>query len=261
MKLARPNVFHPRIVLASGADLPDGDADDAGLVGALRRRGLHARWLAWDDPQTEEADLVILRSVGDGTGDDPGDGPGDGTGDGTGDGPGDDTARREEFLAWTTRVANLLNPPAAIAWNVGRRYRRDLAAAGIPVAASGTGAQAPGTTLIFLSGVQSHALGTSAAGVLRGTEADFELWDLGYAAMDAACAQADITRTELLFARVDLIGGRRDPAVAELDLVAPDLGWRHLDDDTRALQQRTFALGVESACERMGLGPLSHRGP
>jgi hypothetical protein len=249
MKLARPNVFHPRIVLASGADLPDGDADDAGLVGALRRRGLHARWLAWDDPQTEEADLVILRSVG------------GNTGDGTGDDPGDDTARREEFLAWTTRVANLLNPPAAIAWNVGRRYRRDMAAAGIPVAASGTGARAPGTTLIFLSGEQSHALGTSAAGVLRGTEADFELWDLGYAAMDAACGKAGITRTELLFVRVDLIGGRRDPAVAELDLIAPDLGWRYLDDDTRALQQRKFALGVESACERLGLGPLSHRGP
>lgn len=251
MKLARPNVFHPRIVLASGGVLPDGDADDAGLVEALRRRGLHARWLAWDDPQTEEADLVILRSVGEDTGDDTG----------------DDTGRRAEFLAWTTRVANLLNPPAAIAWNAGRRYRRDLAAAGIPIAASGTRAVskhqagAPGTTLIFLSGEQSHSLGTSAAGVLRGTEGDFELWDLGYAAMDAACGKADITRTELLFARVDLIGGRRDPVVAELDLVAPDLGWRHLDDDTRALQQRTFVLGVESACERMGLGPLSHRGP
>jgi hypothetical protein len=177
------------------------------------------------------------------------------------DGAGDGTARREEFLAWTTRVANLLNPPAAIAWNGTTRYLRDLAAAGIPVAASGIGAEAPGTALIFLSGEQSHALGTSAAGVLRGTEEDFELWDLGYAAVDVACARAGITRTELLFARVDLHGGRRDPAVVELDLVAPDLGWRHLDDDTRALQQRTFALGVESACERLGLGPLSHRGP
>ena len=247
MKLARPNVFHPRIVLASGGVLPDGDADDAGLVEALRRRGLHARWMPWDDPQTEEADLVILRSVGDGTG--------------------EDTDRREEFLAWTIRVANLLNPPAAIAWNGAARYRQDLAAAGVPVAASGTGvvfkhqAGAPGTTLIFLSGEQSHALGTSAAGVLRGTEEDFELWDLGYAAVDVACAKAGITRAELLFARVDLIGGRRDPVLAELDLIGPELGWRYLDDATRALQQRTFALGVESACERMGLGPLSHRGP
>jgi hypothetical protein len=164
-------------------------------------------------------------------------------------------------------VANLLNPPAAIAWNGATRYRRDLAVAGVPVAASVTGAVskhqagAPGTTLIFLSGEQSHAFGTSAAGVLRGTEEDFALWDLGYAAVDVACAKAGITRAELLFARVDLIGGRRDPVLAELDLIGPELGWRHLDDDTRALQQRTFALGVESACERMGLGPLSHRGP
>jgi hypothetical protein len=251
MKLARPNIFHPRIVLASGGGLPGDDADDAGLVAALRRRGLHARWMPWDDPLTEEADLVILRSVGDGTG--------DGTWDGTG--------RREEFLAWMTRVANLLNPPAAIAWNVGGRYRQDLAAAGIPVAVSGTRAvsqhraQAPGTTLIFLNGKQSHSFGASAAGVLRGAEEDVELWDLGYAAVDVACAKTGITRAELLFARVDLIGGRRDPVVAEFDLIGPDLGWRHLDNDTRALQQRTFALGVESACERMGLGPLSHRGP
>lgn len=238
MKLARPNVFHPRIVLAAGGHLPDDDADDAGLVGALRRRGLHARWMPWDDPQTEEADLVILRSVGD-----------------------DMTDRREEFGAWTTRVANLLNPPAAIAWNVGRRYRRDLAAAGVPIAASNTRTDAPGTSLIFISGEQSHAFDSSAPGVLRGAEEDFELWDLGYAAVDVACAKTGITRAELLFARVDLIGGRRDPVVAELDLIGPDLGWRHLDDAARALQQRTFALGVESACERMGLGPLSHRGP
>lgn len=241
MKLARPNVFHPRIVLASSGDLPDGEADDAGLVEALRRRGLHARWLAWDDPQTEQADLVILRSIGDDTG--------------------EDIDRRKEFAAWTIRVANLLNPPAVIAWNGGRRYLQDLAAAGIPVAASNFRAEAPGTTLIFLSGEQSHALGASAAGELRGTEADFELWDLGYAAIDVACAKADISRTELLFARVDLIGSRRGPLARDLDLIAPDLGWRYLDDDTRALQQRTFALGVESACERLGLGPLSHRGP
>jgi hypothetical protein len=241
MKLARPNVFHPRIVLATGGHRPDGDDDDTGLVGALRRRGLHARWLSWDDPQTEQADMVILRSVGDDTG--------------------DDTGRRDEFAAWTTRVANLLNPPAAIAWNGRRRYLRDLAAAGIPVAESGTRAESPGTTLIFLSGEQSHALAATVDGGLGGTEGDFELWDLGYAALDAAATMAGIARTELLFARVDLIGGTQDPVVADLDLIAPDLGWRYLDDDTRALQQRKFALGVESACERLGLGPLSHRGP
>jgi len=237
MKLARPNVFHPRIVLASCRQSGGGEGDDAGLVGALRNRGLSARWLPWDDPQTERADLVILRSAG------------------------DSADRRGEFLAWTTRVAHLLNPPAAIAWNGSKRHLRGLAAAGVPVAPAAAGDATPGTALIFLGGEQSHALGTSAAGLLRGIEEDFELWDLGYAALEAACMQAGVTVTELLFARVDLIGGPRDRLVRELDLVAPDLGWRHLDEDTRALQQRKFALGVESACERLGLGPLSHRRP
>ena len=65
VKLARPNVFHPRIVLASCPQLVDGDGDDDGLISALRKRGLHARWLSWDDPATEDADLVILRAAWD----------------------------------------------------------------------------------------------------------------------------------------------------------------------------------------------------
>ena len=73
MKLARPDIRHPRIVLAGSAD-----GDDAGLVAALRERGLHAHWLSWDDPRTLDADLVILR----------------------------DTQRcgAESFWPWTTRV-------------------------------------------------------------------------------------------------------------------------------------------------------------
>ena len=47
----------------------------------------------------------------------------------------------------------------------------------------------------------------------------------------------------------------------ELELVEPSLGWRQLDGTTRNRQQREFALGVESALERLGLGPLSHRRP
>jgi len=34
-----------------------------------------------------------------------------------------------------------------------------------------------------------------------------------------------------------------------------------LDATTRGLAQRQFALAVASACERLGLGPFSHRGP
>ena len=241
MKLARPNVFHPRIVLAScpqfiGSD-GDGGGDDAGLVGALRRRGLHARWMPWDDLRTEKADLVIVRAVT------------------------DFAERREEFLAWTTRVPNLLNPPEVVAWNSDMRYLLDLAAAGVPVQPSDAPVQDVETALIFLNGEQSHAVSKSDDGVLGPADPDFELWDIGYGALDAACAQVGMHRTELLYARIDLIGGADGPRLRELELIGPDLGWRQLDGVTRAQQQRRFALGVESACERLGLGPLPHRGP
>jgi hypothetical protein len=67
--------------------------------------------------------------------------------------------------------------------------------------------------------------------------------------------------SDLLYARVDVIGNRRDARVLELELVEPSLGWRQLDKATRTRQQREFALGVESALDRLGLGPLSHRHP
>ena len=39
VKLARPDLFHPRIVLAGCPALPEGDGDDDGLVAALRNAG------------------------------------------------------------------------------------------------------------------------------------------------------------------------------------------------------------------------------
>ncbi|MEB4210419.1 hypothetical protein [Mycobacterium sp. 94-17] len=221
MKLARPDLFHPRIVLAGSDGDAAATADDAGLVGALRRRGLHARRLPWDDPDTAGADLVILRSDA-----------------GTRD-------RRDEFLAWTRRVSHLLNPPAAVAWNLDERYLRDLDDAGVPTTPRGT---APEASLIFLGGEQSHAWPV---------EPEFESWDLGYAAIAAAAGRAGIAAGELLYARADVAGDR----LLALDLVAPSLGWRRLDTAARDLAQRRFALAVESACDRLGLGPLSHRGP
>lgn len=316
MKLARPNVFHPRIVLASCRQLPDGDGDDAGLVGALRQRGLHARWMSWDDPRTEDADLVILRAAW------------------------DYAERRAEFLEWTARIRNLLNAPAAVAWNSDKHYLSDLAAAGIPTVPSsfiepgqpvslptgevvvkpaiGAGSidtlrfadpaaasahagallqtgrsvlvqpydrrvEVGETALVFLSGQQSHAFtkapilppaggaptldesGTYAEETLNPADPDFDLWDLGHAALDAAAAHLGVPRNEFLYARVDLIGGTGagggDAVLLELELIEPALGWRQLDEATQGLRQRDFALQVEAACERLGLGPLSHRRP
>lgn len=221
MKLARPDVFHPRIVLAGPGDGASPAGDDAGLVGALRRRGLHARWLPWHDPETASADVVILRAAA------------------------DDRGRRDEFLAWTRRVRHLLNPPGAVAWNLDERYLRDLANDGLPTLADPTGTQA---SLVFLGGERSHAWPV---------EPESESWDLGHAALASAAARTGITTRELLYARVDVAGDR----LVRLDLAAPVLGWSRLDPATRELAQRQFAVAVESACERLGLGPLSHGRP
>jgi hypothetical protein len=279
MKLARPDVFHPRIVLAGCSQHVAGDGDDAALVGALRQRGLHADWMSWDDPEVAHADLVILRATY------------------------DYPSRLDEFLAWTTGVQNLLNPPAVVSWNVDRRYLANLATRGVPTVPGkvygpgeraelprrgsvfvsptvGTGTRwfsdrsaaaahaaelqeagqqvlvqpggaDPQTVLVFLGGAQSHAF-TLQDNSLRQAEPDFEIWDVGAAALAAAAKPA-----ELLYARVHLIGRR----VLELQLIDPSLGWRRLDAGTRDLAQRQFAVCVESALERLGLGPLSHRGP
>ena len=129
MKLARPDIRHPRIVLVGSEG-----GDDAGLVAALRKRGLHARWLSWDDPDTLHADLVILRTIT------------------------DYADRLDEFLAWTKRVPNLLNA---------RRRRRlerrpTLSARSAPRRGADSGppsnASAVRTALVYLGGTQSHAL-------------------------------------------------------------------------------------------------------
>jgi hypothetical protein len=311
-KLARPDLFHPRIVLAGCAALPQGDGDDGGLVAALRNRGLNARWLSWDDQETLDADLVILRATW------------------------DYIDRLDDFLAWTRCVRNLLNAPKVVAWNTDKRYLADLAKAGVPtlpsrffapgervrlpagevvvkpaVGAGSVGAQrfidpdaarrhaaelhADGrtvlvqpydlrvedgeTALVFVGGRQSHAFtkgpilpppgkapmfdhsGTYAEESLTPAEPDFELWDVGHAALAAAAEHLGMGVGELLYARVDVIGGRSDPQLLELELVEPSLGWRQLDATTRTRQQREFALRVESALDRLGLGPLSHRRP
>jgi hypothetical protein len=312
MKLARPDIRHPRIVFAGCAALPEGDGDDAELVAALRRRGLQARWLSWDDPETLRADLVILRATW------------------------DYIDRLDEFLDWSTRVAHLLNPPAVVAWNTDKRYLADLADAGVPtvpseffapgdrvrlpkgevvvkpaVGAGSVGAQrftdarsarehaaalhdtgstvlvqpydprveGGETAMVFVGGEQSHAFtkgpmlppagqrpvfdpsGTYAQESLTSADPDFELWDLGHAALDAAAARLKTSATDLLYARVDVIGGPDNPLLLELELVEPSLGWRQLDRTVRDRQQRTFAIGVESALDRLGLGPFSHRRP
>ncbi|HET9876582.1 MAG TPA: hypothetical protein VFQ37_12595 [Mycobacterium sp.] len=233
MKLARPDIFHPRIVLAGDPQRIEGDTDDAGLVAALDNRGLHVRWLSWDDPETLRADLVILR------------------------GTRDYLTRHEEFLAWTRQVPNLLNPADVVAWNADPRYLRDLQYAGVPTLPRHPPGEA--TALVFFGGGRSHAFG--AAGTELDSEPDFELWDLGRTALRAAAERMSIRIEELLYARADVVGSPGDVRLAGLDLIAPQLGWRELGAVERDRRQRQFVLCVESALQRLGLGPLSHRRP
>jgi glutathione synthase/RimK-type ligase-like ATP-grasp enzyme len=311
VKLARPDVFHPRIVLAGCAALPDGDGDDAGLLMALRNRGLHARWLPWDDPATLDADLVILRATW------------------------DYTERLDEFLAWTRSVPHLINSAQIVEWNTDKRYLDDLHRMGVPVVPTGyfavgdkvsvpdgevvvkpavgagsTGAQrfvdasealahaaalhangravlvqpydpriADGeTALVFLGGQESHAFtkgpilppagqspefeetGTYAQESLSPADPDDEVWEVGRLAVDAVIRRFDLEPEDLVYARVDVIGGPEDPRLLELELVEPGLGFRQLGQTAREHAERRFAVGVEGALERFGLGPLSHRG-
>lgn len=301
-------MFHPRIVFASCAALPEGDSDDDGLVGALRDRGLHVRWLPWDDPAILDADLVVLRATW------------------------DYSERLEEFLDWVDRVRNLLNPPDLVRWSTDKHYLLDLAADGLPivpteyfavddavqigagevvvkpaVGAGSVGAQrfvepteaanhaatlqangravlvqpydpriAVGeTALVFLNGKPSHAFtkgpilppagrgpefeetGTFAAEKLGAADPSGAVWDVGYAAIESVMRRFGIASGDLLYARVDVIGGAEDPRLLELELVEPSLGFRQLPADEKRRAEREYALGVEKALRRLGLGPLS----
>ena len=146
MKLARPDIFHPRIVLAGCPKLVEGDGDDDGLVEALRARGLAARWLSWDHPDALTADLVIMRATW------------------------DYIERLDEFLDWTGRVRHLLNAPAVVAWNTDKRYLHDLAVAGVPVLESEF--YAPGETVHLPAGevVVKPAVGAGSVGAQRFTD-------------------------------------------------------------------------------------------
>lgn len=97
----------PRVLLATCAALPTGDADDDVLVPALAAVGVTASWAPWD--AAPEAELVVLRSTW------------------------DYPERRGEFLDWCERVPRLANPAAVVRWSTDKAYLRDLAERGVPV--------------------------------------------------------------------------------------------------------------------------------
>ncbi|OLT54316.1 RimK family alpha-L-glutamate ligase [Cellulosimicrobium sp. CUA-896] len=101
----------PRVALATCSVLPQLDPDDAPLVGALEARGVAAEIAVWDDPDVDwdAYDAVVVRSTW------------------------DYSARRDEYVAWASRVPRLLNTGRVLRWNTDKGYLRELESAGVPV--------------------------------------------------------------------------------------------------------------------------------
>lgn len=104
----------PRIALATYAQLPDLDIDDAPLLAALAGRGVRAEAVVWDDAAVDWSafDLVVIRSTW------------------------DYMDRLEEFLTWAQRVSEattLANPLEVLRWNTDKSYLRDLEREGIAI--------------------------------------------------------------------------------------------------------------------------------
>jgi glutathione synthase/RimK-type ligase-like ATP-grasp enzyme len=94
------------VLLVTSRSLPAGEPGAAALDAELRRVGVDARWVAWDDDTVDwsAASLVVVRSTW------------------------DYTERAAEFLTWARSLdqARLLNGADVFAWNHDKRYLLDL---------------------------------------------------------------------------------------------------------------------------------------
>jgi glutathione synthase/RimK-type ligase-like ATP-grasp enzyme len=100
-----------RIALATCAELPDLDPDEAPLIAALHAAEMEPVIAVWDDPAVDWAafDLVVVRCTW------------------------DYSLRREAFLEWATALPRLLNQEPVLRWNTDKHYLADLDASGLPV--------------------------------------------------------------------------------------------------------------------------------
>jgi len=103
-----------KLRVATCMTLPEVDVDEAPLAEALRRAGIDAELLAWDDPKVDWSRPIptVLRSTWNYAQDLPG------------------------FLAWIDRVSAvspLVNPREVVRANVYKRYLLELAARGVGV--------------------------------------------------------------------------------------------------------------------------------
>ncbi|MGI8508758.1 MAG: ATP-grasp domain-containing protein [Gemmatimonadaceae bacterium] len=103
-----------RVALATAARLSGLTADDRILLDELRSRGVAAEPVVWDAPcDWSQFDAAIIRSCW------------------------DSHLKRDAFLAWVAHLTDigvyLFNSAPLIAWNMDKRYLRELSARGVAV--------------------------------------------------------------------------------------------------------------------------------
>jgi hypothetical protein len=134
------------VLLATCADLPDGDEDAEILLAALRTAGVEARWAVWTDRAVDwSTGPTVLRSTWDYTHD------------------------RNRFLDWVRSLPRVFNPAPVVEWSTDKTYLADLAAAGVPTVK--TAVARPGEPLARLEGevIIKPSVGAGSRGVGRFT--------------------------------------------------------------------------------------------
>ncbi len=143
----RENRQMHRVLLATSADLSDGEPGGDRLTAALAARGVDAAWVVWDDPAVDwsSAGLVAVRSTW------------------------DYHRRVREFLAWAREVESrtlLLNGADVFAWNADKGYLVDLDLPHVPTALLDEPAGLSAATTRWGSCVVKPRVGASGVGVV-----------------------------------------------------------------------------------------------
>jgi glutathione synthase/RimK-type ligase-like ATP-grasp enzyme len=155
--------------------LPEPDPDQPLLEDALRRRGLEAATLAWDDPDVDwsAVRLTVMRSTW------------------------NYPLRPHDFLDWVERTARsgtLLNPPRVVRANIHKSYLLDLERRGVPVVPTRLVPRGAATTLREAAGgwetvVVKPAISAASLHTLR---ADGSSWEAGEAHLRALARERDV---------------------------------------------------------------------
>lgn len=105
--------MNPRVAAVGCLAAPDLDDDFPLVRNALADQGCTFEFAAWDDPAVDwgSFDLLVIR------------------------GTWDNIVHPADYLAWAGAAATtaMLNPVAALSWNIDKRHLADLASAGLPI--------------------------------------------------------------------------------------------------------------------------------